>query len=234
MIKCLANDKMYIGQSTDIEKRWYEHKKRLNRNNHINNNLQNDWNIYGEDNFKFEIIIECTIDELDELEISYIKKYNTYENGYNYTIGGKGSYGYKHSEETKELLREMRLGTTLTEETKEKLSKSHKGENNHLYGKNLTEETKKKISDSLKGNTHTEETKKKISETLKNNPPNNLKLICIFPNGDTTEPMLQKDLAKYLNLNVSTVRKIVKTGKPYKPTHKNKKYLEGIIIKAQK
>ena len=232
MIKCLANDKIYVGQSTNIEKRWYRHKWNLNNKTHRNKDLQEDWNIYGENKFKFIIIQECERDELELLEELYIKEYNTYEKGYNYTKGGNGSVGWKPSIETKQKIGESRKGV-------------YCGENSPMYGKKHSEESKKKISESLKGKPSpnkgknlSEEHKVKLRENHADfsgkNHPRAIKLICIFPNGARTEPMIQKDLAKYLNLDVSTIRKIVKMGKPYKPKNKNKKHLEGIIIKAQK
>lgn len=87
-IKNLSNDKVYIGQSVDIEKRWSTHKAELNNNYHHNIHLQSAWNKYGEDNFEFSIIEECSIDKLDQQEIYWISKFNSYENGYNLTAGG--------------------------------------------------------------------------------------------------------------------------------------------------
>lgn len=57
---------------------------------------------YGIDNFNFEIIEVCKPEELDEKEIYYINKYNTYylaedSNGYNMTLGGNGQNGYGKS-----------------------------------------------------------------------------------------------------------------------------------------
>ena len=51
-------------------------------------------------------------------------------------------------------------GCKLTEETKKKISDSHKG-------KIFTKETKRKMSEAHKGKIFTKETKRKISETLK-------------------------------------------------------------------
>jgi hypothetical protein len=56
-----------------------------------------------------------------------------------------------------------------SEETKKKISESHKGEKNQWYGKHLSKEHRNNVSKSMKGkNTYkrSEETKKKISESL--------------------------------------------------------------------
>ena len=77
MIKNVKNNKLYIGQSTDIKNRWVRHKSELNNNRHINNHLQFAWNKYGEDCFIFAVIEECSVSELDEREKFYINKYNS-------------------------------------------------------------------------------------------------------------------------------------------------------------
>ena len=61
-----VNGKCYIGQSQDIATRFREHRYLLRQNKYGNNKIQNAWNKYGEENFTFEIIEECVIDELDE------------------------------------------------------------------------------------------------------------------------------------------------------------------------
>ena len=45
-------------------------------------------NIFGADNFDYEIIDNCSQEELNEKEQYYIQKYNSIENGYNYQFGG--------------------------------------------------------------------------------------------------------------------------------------------------
>lgn len=84
------NGKCYVGQSDNIERRWREHKKRAFKidNNQQTNLLYRAMQKYGIDNFKFEILEECTKDCLDEREIYYIAKYQSYINGYNLTTGG--------------------------------------------------------------------------------------------------------------------------------------------------
>jgi len=45
----------------------------------------------GIDNFTFEILEECTIENLDEKEAFYINLYNSYNYGYNSNRGNKKS-----------------------------------------------------------------------------------------------------------------------------------------------
>ena len=80
------NHKVYIGQSIEIERRFEKHK-----NAYLHNQK---WLIYkafakyGLQNFSFDIIEECDRDKLDEREIYWIAFYDSYNNGYNMTIGG--------------------------------------------------------------------------------------------------------------------------------------------------
>ena len=53
-IKNIINNKSYIGQSTDINKRIAKHKASLRHNKHNNSHLQNAYNKYGEDKFVFK------------------------------------------------------------------------------------------------------------------------------------------------------------------------------------
>ena len=90
-ILSLINGKVYIGQSKNIKYRLYRHKHSLKYNKHYNLHLQNTWNLYGENNFTFEIIYLCNESELDIYEKLYIKEYKSYNKnfGYNHTYGGE-------------------------------------------------------------------------------------------------------------------------------------------------
>ena len=101
---------------------------------------------YGIDAFDFEILKECEDEELNKWETYYIKELNTkVPNGYNMTDGGDGRSGYKF---------------IYSEESKKKMSESHKG-------KKLSQEQRKKMSESLKGRKFSEEHMRKISEAKK-------------------------------------------------------------------
>ena len=82
----------YVGQTTNFSRRKSEHLTKLRENRHPNLKLQNAFNFYGENNFIIEKIKFDNISktELDEQEKFYIKKYNSYEDGYNLTEGGTG------------------------------------------------------------------------------------------------------------------------------------------------
>lgn len=128
-IENLINHKKYIGKSVDINNHLNEHKRVLKLNHHQIQHLQRSWNKYGEENFVFRIIEYCHSEkELNTLETYYINKYNTanLDYGYNMTLGGEGSTGYKHTSETKDHLSNIQKGRHLTEDWKQNISITHK------------------------------------------------------------------------------------------------------------
>jgi len=78
--------KIYIGQSENIHRRFYQYKKL---------NCKQQWLLYksfikyGVDNHIFEIIVECNKEELNKNEEFYINQYNSYKKGLNCSLGGE-------------------------------------------------------------------------------------------------------------------------------------------------
>jgi len=85
----LSNNKKYIGQTRTSLNVRYSHHLTASRDSKPQG-IAAAIKKYGENNFTIEKIDECPISKLDMLEMYYIKKYNTYENGYNRTLGGSG------------------------------------------------------------------------------------------------------------------------------------------------
>lgn len=90
IIKNNINNKIYVGQSINVEKRIREHKKNLVTNKHTNFNLQNDWNLIGSNSFEFSII-EKVIGNSDEIrmllnekEDEWMDNFNTLDINYGY------------------------------------------------------------------------------------------------------------------------------------------------------
>ena len=78
-IENLINGKLYIGQSIHIERRWQEHC-RPSTKSVISSAIKK----YGKENFTFQVLEECSQEELDEKEIFYIEKFDSIvPNGYN-------------------------------------------------------------------------------------------------------------------------------------------------------
>lgn len=91
IINQITNER-YVGQTTNFNRRKTEHFSKLKQGIHPNPKLQNSFNKYGEENFIINKIQfdDITKQELDEQEIYYIKKYNSFNNGFNLTEGGTG------------------------------------------------------------------------------------------------------------------------------------------------
>lgn len=110
---------------------------------------------YGLDNFEKFLIQYCNNKEdADKAEIFWIAEYHKRGKAeYNLAAGGLGGAGPR------------------SEETKRKLSETHKGENNPWYGKRFSDEMKKKLSEAHKGKHHSEEIKQKMREAAKHRKP---------------------------------------------------------------
>jgi group I intron endonuclease len=136
------NDKIYIGQSIHCYKRFTEHKYNLNRCGAIYLAFKK----YGIEKFQLNIVKECELDELNNLEQYYIIFFNTLSpNGYNLNTGGG-------------------VNTVVCEETRRKMSESQSGEKNPMYGKKMSDETKEKIRQANIGRVLSDESKNKIGK----------------------------------------------------------------------
>ena len=105
LIKNKIDNKCYVGQTIrTLKKRWSEHCK---QNGCIA--LHNAILKYTPENFTIEQLFEGTNDELDEKEKEYIQQYNSIcPNGYNITSGGNTNK--VHCEESRERMRQSKLG----------------------------------------------------------------------------------------------------------------------------
>jgi group I intron endonuclease len=136
-IENLINHKKYVGQAQDICDRWSDHRKELRGNYSKCSALQNAWNKYGEENFKFWIVFECEINLLDEAETFYMQNLCTHVSRWGYNVFWGGRHGMR--------------GIKQSEESNEKRSKSEIGDKNHFFGKKHTDEAKKLISKARAG-----------------------------------------------------------------------------------
>lgn len=155
----IFNGKVYIGVTSQIpQKRW------LNGKGYFGNDyFTKSINKYGWDNFNHEILFsDLTKSEAEKKEQELIAYYKSNKRDFGYNIDNGGRIN------------------RFTEETKKKISESHKGkpawnknmhtgigENNNFYGHHHTEETKKKISEANKGRKKTPEQLQKVSESCK-------------------------------------------------------------------
>jgi group I intron endonuclease len=100
------NGSIYIGCTINsLEKRFGEHLSRCFSSTH-KSKLYNSMKKYGQENFTIELIEECDLSVIYEIEKKYIEQYDSYNNGLNSTFGGEGCLGYTHSPEIRQKLSE--------------------------------------------------------------------------------------------------------------------------------
>ena len=144
------NNKIYIGQSTDIFERWKKYK-RLNCVKQVL--LYRSLKKYDPINHKFEIIEECLEDKLLERETYWKNFYKVLEiPSLCCRIDGRGG---RNSEETNRKIGLKNKGKLISKETRDKISKALKGRkitwvNKGNKGYKYTKEDKLKLSNSLK------------------------------------------------------------------------------------
>lgn len=156
----LLNGKIYVGQHTTK----YKTDSYLGSGKLLLYAIEK----YGKENFKKEIIERCLPCKffLNERETYWISFYNSTDKevGYNILNKGGSSLGLKHSEGTKQKIRELKENISI--ETREKIGKSSVGRKTFL-GRNHSEEAKEKMSESKKGLPLSEKCRKRALEANK-------------------------------------------------------------------
>lgn len=236
----LVNGKQYIGSGSDLSNRLatYYYPSRLVDSRHISNSILK----YGHDNFSV-VILETlgptnSVSKSDILnkEQYYIDLYKPIIN-LNPTAGS--SLGFRHSEESKQLIAEFRTGKSLSEKTRLRLSELFSGELNPFWGKTHNSDTLTKMRLSKLGELNPMNGKDKSPEFIeqmyrdksgKNNP--------MYGKTRTTETLekLRKEVYVYdantkelikkydsitiakndLHIGYDTLRKYCNTNKVYK------------------
>jgi group I intron endonuclease len=177
------NGKQYVGSTIDIKQRWYRHKYNAERNIHVNAHFQAAWNLYGAFAFKFEVLEYVhNVEDLARVEQYYI---DWLEPVYNICRIAGNTLGRKPSASTKAKISAALSGRQLSDETRQKMSSSHKGKepyagatqnllkclpgnvfavgNQNRRGKKHTEKTRQKMSAAHRGKRPSLETRQKLS-----------------------------------------------------------------------
>lgn len=140
-LTCVVSGKHYVGQTNNITKRM-----RLHRTSSFCRALHNAIKAHGWDAFQLSLLHEnLSVEEANRLEVAAIERLNTLApNGYNLRVGGDNR---RLSEETKQRIREARIGRgrTHSEETKQRMRLAAKARGP------MSEETKQKIRESKQG-----------------------------------------------------------------------------------
>lgn len=132
-------NKAYIGYTkSTLNDRLNTHFKDAKKYKGNSRKFYNSIQKHGTDCWTAEVLYEnLTTKQAKELEIKSIAKFNTYNNGYNSTLGGDGNNGIimsdesnrKRSKALKGIAKDYdrMLGKTHTKETKQKIAQAHKG-----------------------------------------------------------------------------------------------------------
>lgn len=157
------NGKIYIGQSSNIEKRFYSYKK-LNCKGQ--KKLYNSLIKYGVINHKYEILQLCEKEQLNELEVYYIELFQTFnnKNGLNLKSGGCANCNY--SDESKKKMSDIRKQAHKSPNSKYKYA--NRNNSGSLMGIKRSEQTIKKMSISATGRVFSDEARLKMSLSAKN------------------------------------------------------------------
>lgn len=130
----IVTKKVYVGQTT--------YSLRERKNAHLSDARLNKTTMYfhraiskyGEEKFVWSVLEEeIPLDKLDEKEIYYIAKENSFFKGYNLSPGGSTNKGWKASPETIVNMSKAQKGRTFTETAKAKMSNAQKGTLSHKF-----------------------------------------------------------------------------------------------------
>lgn len=201
--KCIQTNKFYIGKAVSFlssgvkrgsRQRWKDHISEAINNNsksqctYLNNAIRK----YGPESFEIEVIFTTTDEsELNELEINFIKEYDSIApNGYNLTHGDEGN---RPSDITRQKMSAWQKGKPKSEKHKKSMSE---------YAKNRPPEHTEKIRLKNIGRKATKETKIKMSKLHMK-----LKLEDYDKNG-----VKQKEICELYNISEQHCRKIRNQG----------------------
>lgn len=98
-----VDGKVYVGSTAkSFSKRWNVHRCLLRKGNHHSKHLQAAWNLQGESNFVFEVIVETDPNSAIDHEQYWINmlRSNERDYGYNSASVAGSMLGFKHSLET--------------------------------------------------------------------------------------------------------------------------------------
>lgn len=120
------NHKSYIGQSTNIEKRWNNHLSSVNntQDHCYNYPVYRAMRKYGVQNFSFEVLELCSSELLDEREQYWVSYFDTYKNGYNQTVGGNNPQS-KVKDYIVDITNDLKLSTLSIAEIAKKYNMSY-------------------------------------------------------------------------------------------------------------
>ena len=170
LITCLITGRPHVGQTRQkLNIRISQHKSNSKK---AKAGVDAAIRKYGWENFTVEILETCPVEKLNEREKFWIAKLNSKApNGYNLTNGGDTSTSMSEESRARMSVAKKgkpsnRKGKPLTEEHKAKIAASKKGTPAHNKGTHLSEEQKAILSAANKGENHPNYGKHRSPETI--------------------------------------------------------------------
>ena len=184
---------------------------------------------YGEENIKWEVIDKVDKwEKLEEIEMFYIQKFDTYRNGYNMTLGGDGTIGYKQSEEWVKANIKRRKEYFTNPKNIEKQSKANllAHQRNPNQGKEHSEFQKNKYQSVLEREKKADEMRRFLSDEERlriHSIQRGAKPFLVYKDGELIgEWLTQNQCSRDLGINVSHLNHCL---------HGNRKQHKGYIFK---
>ena len=211
------SNKVYIGQTIHEHRRYMTHK-RAEGDSKFYRAIRK----YGFENFTYDVIFiiynedrKRIKEKLDFMERYYIRKYDSFNNGYNMTLGGDGGSGKHLSEEFKKMMSERMMI------------------NNPAF--HMTDEWRQHIGNASKGRKMPQEFCKKTSERMKaNNPMKNPEVAAkhaAAQKGKHLSEETKKKISEFQKGKVVTVETKIKMKENARKRHRDSK---GHFIKEEK
>lgn len=236
-----TNHKIYVGSSTFCERRRIEHKGKLNKNKHPNPHLQAAWSKYGELSFRFDIVEEIPIEQLQFVEQQYLDWIGVMPKQWFYNISNNSeapARGIKKPEGFGEKMSKLLKGRKCSREHRDNISKGHMGikhskewcdnQSKSMKGIPKSKEHIEKMRLSQLGKVISIETRSKISKSNTGKPPTNLDpTIYTLNNTITGETFsgVKRDFYKKYNLDKGSVNELIG-----KSTRRTVKSVKGWIL----
>ena len=224
-IRNVVNNKFYVGSTVDARIRFQAHKRRLRAGKHQSPHMQAAWNKYGEECFKFEVMMHIEdANELLSVEQVWLDEHVGKPYCYNWASDASAPMrGKKHTEET-------------LKKCTDAGHRCPRGENSPLFGVPRSEETKAKISEKckglpnpMKGKTHSAQSKANMAASVKRGKespcygkrPTNAddmqkEIYAVLPDRTTQTFVSLTYMRDTLGVGIASIIRACKSGKPIK------------------
>jgi len=133
-------NRYYVGQTKDLSKRYADYKAGGSKNQR---RLYRSIKKYGFEKHSFDVLLRCSVAELNAWEAFYIKMFDTFDTDHGLNLRSGGGVSVM-SKETIQRMRAAQKGRVVSDETRQKLSVS-------ISGNKVKEDVKLQISKMLTG-----------------------------------------------------------------------------------